>query len=124
MTQYSPAATLWLQGFAATERLQQDIFASLKAENVSHEPDGDGDGSDDSLSDLIQQQDTLIRQLPFDRLTLQDVEVLKSKIARLQTNHQTLVEAISIRRQSLLDQSSQSKKANRSIKAYQQAQDL
>ncbi len=122
MTQYSPAANQWLQGFAETERLQQAIFARLKAD-ISSE-DAEESGKENPLAELIQQQDAIIRQLPFDQLTIHDVELLKEKITRLELNHQTLIEAISTQRQSLLNQSSQSKKANRSIKAYQQAQDL
>lgn len=122
MTEYSPAATRWLQGFAETERLQQEIFADLKANNDTEEPEASE--NETPLTALIQQQDTLIRQLPFEQLSADDVEQLKGQIASLQSNHQTLVAAISTRRQSLLDQSSQTKKAKRSIKAYQQAQDL
>ena len=122
MTQYSPAANQWLQGFAETERLQQAIFASLRADNNSE--DAEEIDHEDALAELIQQQDALIRQLPFDKLTIHDVELLQEKITRLELNHQTLIEVISTRRQSLLNQSSQNKKANRSIKAYQKAQDL
>jgi hypothetical protein len=122
MTEYSPAATRWLQGFAETERLQQEIFADLKANNDTEEPEASE--NETPLTALIQQQDTLIRQLPFEQLSADDVEQLKGQIASLQSNHQILVAAISTRRQSLLDQSSQTKKATRSIKAYQQAQDL
>ena len=122
MTQYSPAANQWLQGFAETERLQQAIFARLKADSNSE--DAEEIDHEDALAELIQQQDALIRQLPFDKLTIHDVELLQEKITRLELNHQTLIEVISTRRQSLLNQSSQNKKANRSIKAYQKAQDL
>lgn len=122
MAEYSPAATRWLQGFTETERLQQEIFADLKANDDTEE--AETSESETPLTTLIQQQDTLIRQLPFEQLSVDDVEQLKGQIARLQSNHQTLVGAINTRRQSLLDQSSQTKKAKRSIKAYQQAQDL
>lgn len=122
MAEYSPVASRWLQGFAETERLQQEIFADLKVNNDTEEPETSENKI--PLTVLIQQQDTLIRQLPFEQLSVDDVEQLKGHIARLQSNHQTLVEAINTRRQSLLDQSSQTKKAKRSIKAYQQAQDL
>ncbi|WP_290704422.1 hypothetical protein [Amphritea sp.] len=124
MTEYSPAATRWLQGFAETERLQQEIFAYIKADSGIEAPEDTDTENETPLAALIQQQDTLIRKLPFEQLSADDVEQLKGQIARLQSNHQTLVEAISTRRQSLLNLSSQTKKAKRSIKAYQQAQDL
>ncbi len=122
MTEYSPAATRWLQEFSETERLHKEIFSALQTEKSLEEPDA-GE-SEAALTELIHQQDKLIHQLPFEQLSIDDVVLLKSQIDKLQTNHHTLVEAISFRRQSLLDQSSQNKKAKRSIKAYQQAQDL
>ncbi|UTW02779.1 hypothetical protein KDX31_15715 [Amphritea atlantica] len=118
MPQLSPAALKWRQEFSEIERLQQAIFAALRT-TLNEEGDDEL-----PLSDLIKQQDSLIRQLPFSQLNADDVEQLKDKIALLQQNHQTLITAISNRRQTLLDQSSQSKKAGRSIKAYQKAQDL
>ncbi|MBN0986807.1 hypothetical protein [Amphritea pacifica] len=116
MPQFSPAARKWLQGFTEIERLQQEIFTAL-----SHMT---ADEDETTLTNLVKQQDLAIRQLPFTQLNAEDVAQLNDKIALLQQNHQSLIHAISHQRQVLLDQSSQHKKAGRSIKAYQRAQDL
>ncbi|WP_428035655.1 hypothetical protein [Amphritea sp.] len=118
MPELSPAAFEWLQGFSEIERLQQEIFTALS--HMANKADED----ETTLTALVKQQDLAIRQLPFAQLNAEDVVQLNDKIALLQQNHQLLINAISHRRQALLDQSSQSKKVGRSIKAYQQAQDL
>ncbi|SER08004.1 hypothetical protein SAMN03080615_03851 [Amphritea atlantica] len=118
MPQLSPAARKWLQGFTEIERLQQEIFTALG--HMTNKADED----ETTLTNLVKQQDLAIRQLPFAQLNAEDVAQLNDKIALLQQNHQSLINAISHQRQALLDQSSQHKKAGRSIKAYQRAQDL
>lgn len=128
MPQLSPVALEWLQGFTKTVRLQQEILNTLngdvfKATNTADSNTETG-GNETALTDKIMQQDRLIRQLPFDQLSAEDVTLLNDKITLLQQNHQALIKAISDQRKTLLDQSSQSKKTGRSIKAYQQAQDL
>nr|WP_320136791.1 hypothetical protein [uncultured Amphritea sp.] len=123
MAQLSPAALNWLQQFSDIEHLQQAIFAALKKHSIDQQT---VDSPDDEAEfvDLVKQQDQLIRRLPFDQLNAEDVSQLQDKITQLQQHHQTLTQAINHQKQRLLNQSSQSKKAGRSIKAYQQAQDL
>ncbi|WP_372599868.1 hypothetical protein [Amphritea sp.] len=118
MPQPSPATLEWLQEFSEIERLQQAIFTALKTTSNEERDD------EATLTGLVKQQDSLIRKLPFGKLSAEDVEQLKDNIALLKQNHEALTEAISNQRQALLDQASHSKKAGRSIKAYRQAQDL
>lgn len=105
----------WLDLFVIIQALQPEIFAAMR---------DDREDATERLNQLILKQDSAIRQLPFSELSATDVAELQPKIELLQHNHKQLTEAVSSKRQGLLLQSSQSKKAGRSINAYRQTQDI
>lgn len=116
MSQYSSSARQrWLNLFITIQALQSDIFDKLR---------DDTEEGNKQLNELILKQDSAIQQLPFSELSSADVTELQSKIELLQHNHKQLTEAVTAKRQLLLNQSSQSKKASRSINAYRQTQDI
>ncbi|WP_432471963.1 hypothetical protein [Amphritea sp. HPY] len=105
----------WLDLFVIIQALQSEIYAVLR---------DDSEDATERLNQLIPKQDSAIRQLPFSELSAADVTELQPKIELLQHNHKQLTEVVTNKRQGLLLQSSQSKKAGRSINAYRQTQDI
>ncbi|MEH6578096.1 MAG: hypothetical protein V7731_13555 [Amphritea sp.] len=107
----------WLDRYAVIQSLQLSIMQAFQ----DNDEDA-GEASIERLNELILKQDLEIRSLPFTELSTEDADSLSNEIQKLQYNHQLLRKITAEKRQALLDQSSRSKKANRSIKAYQQAQ--
>lgn len=107
----------WLKQYQAIQALHVSIMEIL---NTLEEQDDDLS----QLNERISQQDHMIRGLPFAALSEAEIRQLNTEIEQLQYSHQLLTMTVNAKKQLLLGQSSQSKKAGRSIKAYQQAQDL
>ena len=113
MTGKGSAKDRWLDGFNEIKATHSAIF-SLLSELT--------DDNLEQLDSLIKQQDSTVRSLPFQELNSTDIQALAPQIDELQTAHQQLTNAVKLKRQGLLDQSSKNKKAGRSAKAYQQTQ--
>ena len=113
MTAKGSAKDRWLEGFKEIKAIHSAIFLLLSELS---------DDNLERLDQLTKQQDAKIRSLPFQELDSNDVRILQAQIAELQTTHQQVTDAVKLTRQGLLDQSSKSKKAGRSAKAYQQTQ--
>ena len=107
----------WLKQYQAIQALHVSIMDIL---NTLEEQNDDLS----QLNELSAQQDRMIRGLPFAALSEAEVRQFSTEIEQLQYNQQLLTKTVNEKKQLLLGQSSQSKKAGRSIKAYQQAQDL
>lgn len=105
----------WLESFYSIQALVPDILEALQ---------GNDDADTERLNTLIKEHDCKIRQLPFSELNETDVSDLMSEIELLKRTHQQITDAVTDKRQQLLNQSGQSKKASRSINAYRQTQDI
>lgn len=111
----SAACQRWLEGFERVQRLHAEIIRAM------HNSD---DELPDGLNSLIADYDQAMRLLPFSDLTSADVEALRPELEILKQCHHELTESAAEKRQNLLNQSSQSRKASRSIKAYRNTQDI
>lgn len=115
MNDKGAARQLWLEGFERVQALHAEIIRAVQ---------NNDDELPDRLNALIFEYDREIRLLPFSELNSLDVAALQPEIEILKEYHHQLTETAVAKRQSLLNQSSQSRKASRSIKAYRNTQDI
>lgn len=105
----------WLTHYKVVSQIQQTIVTKLETQDPDLLPE---------LENLVRQQDQAVRALPFHLLNADDVTALQTAINQLKQDHDALVALFSEARRALQEKSSKLKHSGRSIKAYQQTQDI